>query len=211
LADHALRPIDIGRRGANAIEIHDPDTISCNQRQAVRHVTRSGRRMTSRVVGGVNSRKGATTMFESMRGFPSSLFGELDRLQRELDDMFGFSGRPASIRSVAPGSYPAINIGNTPTSVEIYAFAPGIDASKVEITLDRGVLTLSGERPNDLPETNDKVSVYSRERLGGSFRRAVSLPDDVDPEHVNATYRDGVLRISLPRHESAQPKRIAIQ
>src|SRR5437879_2848050 len=80
-------------------------------------------------------------MYESMRGFPSSLFGELDRLQRELDDVFGFSGRPASIRSVPPGTYPAINIGNTPTSVEIYAFAPGIDASKVEITLDRGVLT----------------------------------------------------------------------
>ena len=120
--------------------------------------------------------------------------------------------RPAGgIRSVAPGSYPAINIGNTSNGVEIYAFAPGIDASKVEITLDRGVLTLSGERPRDLPDTNDKVSVYSRERLGGSFRRAVSLPDDVDPEHVNATYRDGVLRISLPRHESAQPKRIAIQ
>ena len=150
-------------------------------------------------------------MYESMRGFPSSLFGEWDRVQREFDDMFGIAGRPASIRSVAPGSYPAVNIANTPTSVEIYAFAPGIDPSKVEIMLDRGVLTLSGERPNDLPENNDKVSVYSRERLGGSFRRAFSLPDDVDPEHVNATYRDGVLRISLPRHESAQPKRIAIQ
>ena len=57
-------------------------------------------------------------MYESMWGFPSSLF-ELDRLQRELNEMFGFSGRPASIRSVAPGTYPAINIGSTPTSVEI--------------------------------------------------------------------------------------------
>ena len=151
-------------------------------------------------------------MYESMRGFPpTSLFGELDRMQRELDDMFGFSGRPASIRSVAPGSYPAINIGNTSNSVEIDVFAPGMDASKVEITLDRGVLTLAGERPNDLPESNDKVSVYSCERLGGSFRRTVNLPDDVDPDHVNATYRDGVLRISLARHESATPKRITIQ
>jgi len=149
-------------------------------------------------------------MYESMWGFPRSPF-ELDRLQRELNEMFAFSGRPASIRSVAPGTYPAINIGNTPTSVEIYAFAPGIDPSKVEITLDRGVLTLSVERPNDLPDTSDKVSVYSRERLGGSFRRAVTVPDDVDPEHVNATYRDGVLRISLARHESAKPKRISIQ
>ena len=53
--------------------------------------------------------------------------------------------------------------------------------------------------------------MYSRERLGGSFRRAVNVPDDVDPEHVTATYRDGVLRISLARHESAQPKRIMIR
>ena len=150
-------------------------------------------------------------MYESMRGFPSSLFGDLERLQRELDDMFGFSRQPASIRSVAPGTYPAMNIGNTPTSVEIFAFAPGVDASKIEITLDGGVLTLSGERPNDLPDTNEKVSVYSRERLGGSFRRAINVPDDVDPEHVHATYRDGVLRISLARNEPAQPKRITVQ
>jgi HSP20 family protein len=72
-------------------------------------------------------------------------------------------------------------------------------------------LTMSGERPNDLHDANDKLSVYSRERLGGSFRRAVNVPDDVDPEHVNATYRDGVLRISLARHVSTQPKRITIQ
>src|SRR5205814_580030 len=85
-------------------------------------------------------------------------------------------------------------------SVEIFAFAPGIDASKVDITLDRGVLTLSGERPNDVPESNDQVGVYSRERLRGSFRRAVNLPDDIDLERVNATYRDGLLRISLARY-----------
>ena len=150
-------------------------------------------------------------MYESLFSFPGGFAGDIQRLRHELDDLFGAVGMPAGIRSVAPGAFPAINVGNLPQSLEIYAFAPGIDASKVEITLDRGVLTVSGERPNDLPETNDKVSVYSRERLGGSFRRAVSLPDDVDPEHVNATYRDGVLRISLPRHESAQPKRIAIQ
>ena len=150
-------------------------------------------------------------MYESMHVFPGSLFGELDRLQRELESVFGVSGQPASIRSVARGTYPAINIGNTPTSVEIFAFAPGIDASKVDITLDRGVLTLSGERPNDVLESNDQVGVYSRERLGGSFRRAVDLPDDVDPERVSATYRDGVLRISLARDESVLPKRIKIQ
>jgi len=149
-------------------------------------------------------------MFESMLNFPSGLFGEFDRLRRELDDVFGTPGFASSIRSVAPGTYPAINVGNTPTSVEVYAFAPGLDASKVEVTLDRGVLTLAGERPETLPN-DGKASVYSRERLSGSFRRAISLPDDIDPAHVDASYRDGVLRVRIARRESAQPKRIAIQ
>jgi HSP20 family protein len=150
-------------------------------------------------------------MFESMWTFPGGLFSEFDRLQREMDEVFGRGGFPASIRSVAPGAFPAINIGNTPTSVEIYAFAPGIDPSKVDVSIDRGVLTIAGERPSPLPENDAKVSVYSRERLYGSFRRAISLPDDVDPGRVNATYRDGVLHVSVARRESAQPKRITVQ
>ena len=152
-------------------------------------------------------------MYESMLSFPGSLFGEFDRLRRELDDVFGLSGRPASIRSVAPGTFPAINVGNTPTSVEIYAFAPGIDPSKVEVTLDRGVLTLAGERPSDLPAGDGarKAAIYSRERVSGTFKRAINLPDDIDPAQVQATYRDGVLRVSIARRESAQPRRIAVQ
>jgi HSP20 family protein len=94
--------------------------------------------------------------------------------------------------------------------VEIYAFAPGLDPSKIELTVDRGVLTLAGERPSAVPE-DDKVSVFTRERVSGTFKRAISLPDDVDPARVNASYRDGVLRISVARRESAQPKRITIQ
>lgn len=152
-------------------------------------------------------------MYESMLSFPGSLFGEFDRLRRELDDMFGVSGMPASIRSVAPGTFPAINVGHTPSSVEIYAFAPGIDPSKVEVTLDRGVLTVAGERPTDVPpaEGTRKATLYKRERVSGSFKRAINLPNDIDPSQVQASYRDGVLRVSVARRESAQPKRIAVQ
>ena len=148
-------------------------------------------------------------MYESMLSFPGSLFSELDRLQRDFDDLFGLTGQPASIRSAMPGSYPAINVGHTPTSVEVYAFAPGIDASKVDVTLDHGVLVLAGERA--APNVDDKTTTYRSERAFGSFRRAVSLPDDIDPARVNASYRDGVLHVSIARRESAQPKRIAIQ
>ncbi|HEX6363381.1 MAG TPA: Hsp20/alpha crystallin family protein [Albitalea sp.] len=149
-------------------------------------------------------------MYESMLNFPSGLFGEFERLRRELDDVFGVSGLPSSIRSVAPGAVPAINVGRTPTSVEVYAFAPGMDPSKIDVTLDRGVLRISGERVAAIPE-GEKVHVYSRERGTGSFMRAVSLPEDIDPNQVRASYRDGVLTVSIARHESAQPKRITVQ
>ena len=161
-------------------------------------------------------------MYASMLNFPGSLFGDFERLRRELDDFFQ-AGTPSSIRSVAPGTYPAVNIGHTPASVEIYAFAPGIDPGQVEVTLDRGLLTIAGERSVDLPQGNGnangngngngngRATVHTRERVGGRFTRTVSLPDDVDPERVTATYRDGVLRVSVGRREAAQPKRITIQ
>lgn len=148
-------------------------------------------------------------MFAS-RMYPN-VFGDFDRLRRELDDLFGMAGLPTSIRPAAPGAYPALNIGNTPTSVEVYAFAPGIDPSQIDVTIDRGVMTISGERPSALPKEDGKVNVYANERFTGGFRRAVSLPEDIDPAKVEATYRDGVLRVSIARRESALPKRITVQ
>ena len=76
-------------------------------------------------------------MYASLLSQPNSLFGQFERLRRELDDVFGVSGLPSSIRSVTPGTLPAINVGRTPTSVEVYAFAPGLDASKIDVSLDR--------------------------------------------------------------------------
>ena len=154
-------------------------------------------------------------MYASLLNFPGAFFGDFERLRRELDDAFDTGGLPASIRSVAPGAFPAINVGNTAQSLEVYAFAPGIDASKVEVTVDRGVLAIAGERPSDLPaadsKTGAKPSVFSRERTSGTFRRAISLPDDADPAQVSASYRDGVLHVSVARRQAAQPTRITVQ
>lgn len=150
-------------------------------------------------------------MYESMLNHPNSLFGSFERLRRELDEVFGVSGLPSSIRSVAPGTLPAVNVGRTPTSVEVYAFAPGLDASKIEVTLDRGVLRVAGERESGIPGADARVQVYTRERGAGSFARTIALPDDVDPERINASYRDGVLQVSIARREATQPKRITVQ
>jgi len=151
-------------------------------------------------------------MYQSLLNYPSSLFGQFERLRRDLDDAFGISTLPSSIRSVAAGSLPMINVGRTRNSVEVYAFAPGLDPAKIEVTVDRGVLHIAGERASAIPGDGAvRLNVYTRERVCGRFDRAVALPEGIDPEHVRANYRDGVLQVSIARRESAQAKRIAVQ
>jgi HSP20 family protein len=150
-------------------------------------------------------------MYESMSSNPNSLFEHFERLHRELAGALGGEGIPSGIRSVAAGTMPAINVGRTATSVEVYAFAPGLDGAKIDVTLDRGVLRISGERESSIPKADARVQVYARERVSGRFARALSLPDDVDPAKVSATYRDGVLRVTVGLRESAKPQRIAVQ
>ncbi len=150
-------------------------------------------------------------MYESLSRVPIDLLAEFDRLQREMQQAFGGLGMPSSIRALARGAFPAINIGTSPKSVEVYAFAPGIDPAKIEVSIDQRLLTIAGERAPDLPEESDKLSIYASERFAGSFKRVVSLPEDVDPARIEAGYRDGVLRVSVQRRESAQPKRIEVK
>jgi HSP20 family protein len=140
--------------------------------------------------------------------FPRDVFAELERLQQEMQGTFDYS---PSIRGLGRGGYPALNVGSTPSSVEVYAFAPGLDPAAIEVDLDRGVLTLAGERKSALPARDERTALHINERFAGRFRRVVSLPDDVDPNAVSADYRDGVLHVSIPRKASAQPRRIAVQ
>jgi HSP20 family protein len=145
-------------------------------------------------------------MYRSL--FPRDLFAELDRLQQEMQQAFDQS--PA-IRGFSGSGFPALNVGGTSSAVEIYAFAPGLNPGAIDVNLDRGVLTIAGERKGSLPESNEKTTVHANERFGGRFRRVVSLPDDIDPSAISASYNDGVLRVSIQRRAEAQPRRIEVQ
>jgi len=140
--------------------------------------------------------------------FPRDVFAEMDRLQRDMQQAFDLS---PTIRGFARHGFPALNVGGTPKTIEIYAFAPGVDPSTLEVNLERGLLTVAGERKSPLPDTDAKTAVHINERFEGRFRRALTLPDDADPEAVDAKLRDGVLHITVQRKASAQPRRIAIR
>lgn len=145
----------------------------------------------------------ATSYYRSL--FPRDLFAEMDRLQREMEQAFDLG---PSIRGLTRG-FPALNVGGTPHSVEVYAFAPGLDPASIEVQLEKSTLTIAGERK--AKEVPEKAAVHIDERFAGRFRRVVSLPDDIDSNTIEARYRDGVLHVHLQRKEEAQPRRISIQ
>ena len=140
--------------------------------------------------------------------FPRDILAELSRLQSEVQRAFDIS---PSIRGLGRGGFPALNVGSTPEALQLYVFAPGLDPASVEVGLDRGVLSISGERKTDLPPAEEKAQVHINERFRGKFQRVVSLPDDADPNGVSAAYRDGILHIEVKRREESQPRRITIQ
>lgn len=145
--------------------------------------------------------------------FARDVFTELDRLQREVNTLFNDS---PSIRG--GGRWPALNVGSTDTSVEVYVFVPGLEPASIDVSLDRGVMSIGGDRKSAMPRNDnggtgsntERQTLHLNERFAGRFRRVISLPDDIDPNAVTAEYRDGVLRVSIGRRESAKPRRITV-
>jgi HSP20 family protein len=138
----------------------------------------------------------------------ADVFAELNRMQSLLDQVF--PGIGSSIRSSARAGFPVLNVGTTPTAIEVQALAPGLDLDKLEITVDRGLLVIAGDRKSALPPAGERTSVYANERFTGPFRRVVSLPEEADAARVDASYRDGILRISVAKRESSLPRRIEV-
>ena len=150
-------------------------------------------------------------MYESLfnfshHSFPNKLFNELEQLQQQLHGRSILS----NIRPVAHGTFPAINLGSTETSVEVLAFVPGVDSASIDIQIDKKLLTITGERKLETATNDEKTTVYAQERFSGKFQRVVTLPEDVDVNNVTASCKDGVLKISILRREETLPKRIEI-
>lgn len=141
--------------------------------------------------------------------FGTDLFSELDRLQRQMSSLFG--GTPSSLRSSRSGTFPPINVGTTDESVEIVAFAPGLDPAKLDVTVDKGLLSIAGERTAEQSQPPEGARQYARERFTGTFRRVIELPQHADPNNVRARYVDGCLIITVGKREASKPRAITVQ
>ena len=138
--------------------------------------------------------------------FSNNLFNELEQLQQQLNRRSIVS----NIRPIARGTFPAVNLGSTATSVEVFAFVPGVDTDSINVQVDKNLLTIEGERQLETGGNDEKTTVYAQERFSGKFKRVVTLPEDVDVNNVSASCKDGVLKISILRREETLPQRIEI-
>lgn len=163
-------------------------------------------------------------MYSSMLKTPGDWFADFDLLQDRLDELLGGRGAAtSSIRAVGrAGAFPALNVGNWAEALEIYAFAPGIDPKSVDVSVEKGLLAIAGERSaqdgnaaaggsaGSPGKSQAERNVYANERFGGRFRRVVALPEDADPTRVEASYGNGVLKIVVPKRESSKPRQIQV-
>jgi len=135
----------------------------------------------------------------------------LSQLQDEINRAFGSFSEGDSSSATAEW-IPAVDVSEYKDRFELLVDLPGVDAQAVEITLDNGVLTLAGERREEKKaDGNDEVQNQRMERRQGRFYRRFILPDTIDAENVNASGRNGVLAISIPKQSKAQPRRITVR
>lgn len=104
--------------------------------------------------------------------------------------------------------YPPVDILESKDSYLIRAELPGMKKEDFNLELNEGVLTLSGERKAEQPATG--VEYHRSERLAGKFTRSFHLPQTVAQDGINATYRDGILEVYVPKAEEAKPKKITV-
>jgi HSP20 family protein len=139
-------------------------------------------------------------------------FLELDMLRREMERIFGSapSGWPrvAFLPGRAARAYPLINMSEDKDNFYVEALAPGIDPQTLEVTVVRSTLTLSGEKV--APGGVAAEAFHRSERSAGRFVRTIDTPSEVDSGKVQAQYADGLLTVTLPKHEAAKPKQIQV-
>jgi HSP20 family protein len=148
----------------------------------------------------------------ALYGFPhparSDLFTMLDRMRREMDAFLPGAGAHLG---AGPGNvYPPVNLYETGEDFVLMAELPGVRREDLDLTIEANRITLRGERQIVYPE-EEGTSVHRRERQTGIFRRTFEFPVPVDSDKAEALYRDGILRVRLPKAASHRPRQITVQ
>ncbi len=141
-------------------------------------------------------------------------FRELDDFITRCNPYFGrlTSGRSSTAEAgqqAAAAWTPAANISETDAEYLIKVELPEVSKEDVKVTVDDGVITISGERRNDLGHKDEKL--HRIESLYGSFSRSFRLPDDADVGAIHAESKNGILKVRVPKQPAARPRTVEVQ
>ena len=138
------------------------------------------------------------------------LFADLEDFQRGMNRLFNVpSHRPLRAGNGGTLWAPEVDIVDEKDQIRVKADVPGMKKDEIEINVENDVLTIKGEKKEE-KEIRERDFIRS-ERYYGVFHRSFTLPSSVDASKVNASYKDGVLEITLPKREGAKPKQIKVE
>jgi len=142
---------------------------------------------------------------------PWKPFRDLERMRREMDRLWDsfFEGRPGRKAEEIGEWLPSLDVSETKNDVVVKAELPGIDPKDIDISLANDVLTIKGEKRQEKEEKEENYHLV--ERNYGSFTRAIRLPKDVQSDKISASFKNGVLKVTLPKSEEAKKKEIKIK
>lgn len=138
---------------------------------------------------------------------PWSILGELEALQEDMNRVLG-GGAPTRSATRARRDYPPVNVWLSKEGVTVDAELPGVDIKDVDISVEGDQLTLRGKV--NVEEPGEGETYHRRERNAGEFARTLQLPFRANVEGVKANYKNGVLRIEVPRSEEDKPHTVTI-
>jgi HSP20 family protein len=135
--------------------------------------------------------------------------GLVGNLHRGLFDRFFEDFELPSLFSEDTRFVPAFDVSETENALIVKAEVPGMDQKDIEINLSNGILTIKGEKKHEKEDKNE--TYHSVERVYGTFCRTMRLPSEVEADKVDAAYKDGVLKITLPKSGAAKARKIEIK
>jgi len=138
-------------------------------------------------------------------------FRELERMRREMDRLWDsfFEERPRRRVEEVGEWLPSLDLSETKNDLVVKAELPGIDPKDIDISLANDVLTIKGEKKQEKEEKEEDYHLI--ERSYGAFTRSIRLPREVQSDKINASYKNGILRVTLPKSEEAKKKEIKIK
>jgi HSP20 family protein len=137
-------------------------------------------------------------------------FRDFERMRRDMDRMWDSFFERGTLRGKEGREWlPSLDVAETKNEIVVKAEVPGLDPKDIDISLSDGLLTIKGEKKQEREEKEENYHLV--ERSYGSFTRSIRLPNEVQSDKIKASYKNGVLKVVLPKSEEAKKKEVKIK